>query len=181
MTEEQIAAEAARTVAESIIARMPTGERTVPFHGCELRMAVPDTRTGLVDARARAVIEAATLTAAALAKIVKDSKQNGKRAVKPKDALKEDDLKRLDPMKHQRILQRGALVENAMTLKACADAADPQQLAAFDEEQLFRAVFTAGPDAPAIRCARDLTRIGEVPGQIDPFGSPASKGSASKQ
>ena len=174
MTKEEIAAEATKTVAESILARMPSGERTVLFHGVKLRLAVPDTRTGLINARARATVEAATLTTQALKRVVNASKR-----VRKKDALTDTDLERLDPMAHQEIIQRAALVENAMIVKACADAADAGQLAAFTEEQLFKAVFMAGPTSAAVMAATQLTRIKEVPGVLDPTESPATKGKKS--
>ena len=163
MTAEEIAVESTKTVAESILARMPaSGERTVKFHGIDLRMKEP-LAMALVDVRSRATVEAATRTA----EVVKNHVKKGK---KSKDSALE-----MNSFERERILQRTALVENALVIKACADAADPAQLAAFTEDQLFKAVYAEGPGSPAINAAVELTRIDEVSGNLDPFGSLETK------
>ena len=162
MTQEEISVESAKTVAESILARMPSGERTVKFHGLDLKLKDPPAMA-LVDARSRSVVACAADTAKMIAKAKKG--KGGKKAIAAK-------IKELKGYENEKIIQRAALIENAMVLKACADAADPEQLAAFTEDQLFKAVLAEGPLSEAVMAATELSQIREVDGVPDPFGSP---------
>ena len=172
------AAEAQRTVAESILDRYKREERTVPFGGFTLRLATPSAKQ-VIDLKARVGVLSAELIANAVRPKIESEKQG----------RKPDPLAALD---HAQILDTVAQHENMLVIKACADAADPLQLTIqdpadesqripLDDETMLRVVVAEGPFSEAIEAARALSLIHNIKGPVDPFGLPARRAKRSKR